>query len=487
MNKNILFVTVDQFRGECFVSGDEQKSWPIKTPALASLAKQGVHFTRHYSQASPCAPGRASLYTGMYQMNHRVVANGTPLDHSFDNLALVLRRSGYEPALFGYTDQSVDPRVTTGPDDPRLQTYEGVLPGFDCILDLTRGHDPWLSWLESAGVDITRGVISMLVTEHKRSADLSVSSFLTNEFLDWHESQNNPWCAHLSYLRPHPPYSAAGEYSTMYDGTELGDVIDVAKDTHPLHRALLDIDSAAAPTEKEKLLKLRAQYFGMISEVDAQLGRVFQALQERGDWENTVIIVTSDHGEMLGDHGLKEKMGYWEQAFHVPCVIRVPELTVSHGHIIEHFTENIDLLPTLCEVVGVQAPHQCDGYSLVPFLDGRTPSRWRNGATWEFDWSAYFIDRTPDSSWNRHLTTFSLVTRLTETHALVQMADGTSMCFDLVTDPHWKTKETNTDIVLKLSQELHAWRMQHNRHAFTGFLVEDGGVGRWPTEVAWRS
>ena len=74
----------------------------------------------------------------MYQLNHRVVANGTPLDHSFDNLALVLRRSGYAPALFGYTDQSVDPRVTTGPDDPRLETYEGVLPGFDCIVDLTR-------------------------------------------------------------------------------------------------------------------------------------------------------------------------------------------------------------------------------------------------------------------------------------------------------------------------------------------------------------
>ena len=66
------------------------------------------------------------------------------------------------------------------------------------------------------------------------------------------------------------------------------------------------------------------------------------------------------------------------------------------------------------------------------------------------------------------------------------MADGTSMCFDLATDPHWKTKETNPEVILELSQELHAWRMQHNRHVFTGFLVEDGGVGRWPTDVAWR-
>jgi arylsulfatase A-like enzyme len=487
VKKNILFITVDQFRGECLVSGDEQKDWPIKTPTLALLAEQGVHFTRHFSQASPCAPGRASLYTGMYQMNHRVVANGTPLDQSFDNLALVLRRFGYAPALFGYTDQSVDPRVTTGPDDPRLQTYEGVLPGFDCIIDLTRGHEPWLSWLESLDVDTSNGVISMLATEHKRPAHLSVSSFMTNEFLDWHENQNEPWCAHLSYLRPHPPYSAAGDYSAMYDGTELGESIDVADDIHPLHQALLGIDSAAAPSEPEQLRRLRAQYFGMISEVDAQLGRVFQVLEERGEWEDTIVIVTSDHGEMLGDHGLKEKMGYWDQAFHVPCIIRVPELKEAQGTKVEQFTENIDLVPTLCELIGVETPHQCDGYSLAPFLRAEIPARWRTAATWEFDWSAYLIDPTPGATWNRRLTTMSLVTLRTDSHALVQMADGTSMCFDLATDPHWKTKETNPEVILALSQELHAWRMQHNRHVFTGFLVEQGGVGRWPTDVAWRS
>ena len=76
-------------------------------------------------------------------MNHRVVANGTPLDDGFDNIALAARRAGYTPTLFGYTDQSIDPRVTTGASDPRLQTYEGILSGFDCALDLTRRMTPW--------------------------------------------------------------------------------------------------------------------------------------------------------------------------------------------------------------------------------------------------------------------------------------------------------------------------------------------------------
>ncbi|MFN5841463.1 MAG: sulfatase-like hydrolase/transferase, partial [Acidimicrobiaceae bacterium] len=132
MTPNILLITLDQFRGDCLSAAGHPL---VKTPHLDALAANGVRFTRHYSQASPCAPGRASLYTGMYQMNHRVVANGTPLDERFDNIALVARRAGYAPALFGYTDQSVDPRVTTGPDDERLTTYEGVLPGFDCHLD----------------------------------------------------------------------------------------------------------------------------------------------------------------------------------------------------------------------------------------------------------------------------------------------------------------------------------------------------------------
>ena len=114
---NILLITLDQFRGDCLSCAGHPV---VKTPNLDRLAVEGVRFARHYSQSAPCSPGRASLYTGMYQMNHRVVANGTPLDASFDNLALAARRIGYDPTLFGYTDQSVDPRETEGPDDPRL-------------------------------------------------------------------------------------------------------------------------------------------------------------------------------------------------------------------------------------------------------------------------------------------------------------------------------------------------------------------------------
>ena len=130
---NVMFVTLDQFRADCLsVAGHPL----VETPNLDRLAATGVRFASHFGQAAPCAPGRASLYTGMYQMNHRVVANGTPLEHRFDNVARVGRRAGFAPALFGYTDQGVDPSTVSDPTDPRLDTYEGVLPGFDAVLPL---------------------------------------------------------------------------------------------------------------------------------------------------------------------------------------------------------------------------------------------------------------------------------------------------------------------------------------------------------------
>ncbi len=111
---NILFITADQWRGECLsVLGHAH----VKTPNLDALAAEGVTFKRHYAQATPCGPSRACLYTGMYMQNHRSVLNGTPLEARHSNMALEARKAGYEPALFGHTDVSPDPRQYAPHDD----------------------------------------------------------------------------------------------------------------------------------------------------------------------------------------------------------------------------------------------------------------------------------------------------------------------------------------------------------------------------------
>ncbi|MBU6242338.1 MAG: sulfatase-like hydrolase/transferase, partial [Acidobacteria bacterium] len=294
MRPNVLLITLDQFRGDCLSAAGHPL---VKTPNLDALASEGVRLARHFSQAAPCSPGRASLYTGMYQMNHRVLGNGSPLDRSFDNIALMSRRAGYAPTLFGYTDQAVDPRETTGPDDPRLRTYEGVLPGFDVALDLTGEHRAWQDWLHERGHDVSFGHVALLSTENERPATHSVSSFLTDAFVEWLDGERHGWFAHLSYLRPHPPYRAAGEFAEMYDPADVSMPIAASDERHALHDLMLAIDETAAPTDEVRVRRMRAQYYGMISEVDHQLGRVRAALEARGEWDSTIVIVTSDHAE----------------------------------------------------------------------------------------------------------------------------------------------------------------------------------------------
>lgn len=474
---NILFVTLDQFRADCLSAAGHPV---VRTPHLDRLAREGVRLARHYSQAAPCGPGRASLYTGTYQLNHRVVANGTPLDRRLDNVALAARRAGYEPTLFGYTDQAVDPRDASGPDDPRLQTYEGVLPGFAVELDFTT-HDPsaWIGWLRELGHEVPSDSEAALLGEPDRPAEHSLSAFHAGAFIGWMGRQKGPWFAHLSQLRPHPPYAAAGRFATMYDPQGIAPPIAPAPERHRLHEGLLRV--LPAPGDPAEMAGVQAQYFGMISEVDHQLGRIWAALEAAGQWEETFIVVTADHGEQLGDHGLIEKAGYFEQSYHVLGIVRDPRRPQAHGSVVERFTENVDILPTLCEAMGAPVPAQCDGLPLTPFLAGEEPSWWRQAAHWEFDWRVGNIPQGDHPwPWDRRLERQSLAVRRTDETAYVQLADGDWLCFDLAADPSWRTIITDPARVLPQAQAMLVWRAQHADRTLTGLLIEGGGVGRWP-------
>ena len=494
MSQNILLVTLDQFRGDCL----SLLGHPVvRTPNLDALSRDATTFTQHYSQAAPCSPGRASLYTGMYLMNHRVCFNGSPLDDRFDNVARVARRHGYAPALFGYTDQGVDPRATTSANDSRLSTYQGVLPGFDWVLDLSEPYTPWLTHLRTHGHAPADHIVA-LETEHERDESLSISTFLTDQFLGWHADARQatttdaPWFAHLSYLRPHPPYTAAGRWAHEYDPDQVDLPTAPSNERHGFHEAVMQLPETKAPSTEAGMRRLRAQYYGMISEVDAQLGRIFAALRERGEWENTIVVITADHGEQLGDHGLREKVGFFEQSYRIIGMVRAPQLAGGHGRLVDAFTENVDILPTLCDLIAAPIPAQCDGRSLVPWLAGDTPANWREMATWEYDWRQLYVSDDANGSalqWphDRRLERQHLCTQRDAHTAYVQFGNGDWLAFDLAADPTWRTPITDAARVLPLAQRMLTWRSQHANRELSGFKLEDGGVGRWPANVPWRS
>ena len=476
---NILLVTLDQFRGDCLSAAGHPI---VRTPNLDRLAAQGVRLARHYSQSSPCSPGRACLYTGTYQLNNRVVANGTPLDARFDNLALAARRAGYSPTLFGYTDQSIDPRQASGPDDPRLSSYEGVLPGFDIGLEITGAEQrAWIDWLVELGYPVPADADDALLLESDRPVEHSASAFLTDHLVDWIGRQRGPWFAHASYFRPHSPYAAAGRFAHAYDPAAIALPIAPAADRHPLHEGLLHHPETAAPKGDDAIRQLRAQYFGMVSEVDHQLGRVWQTLEQLGQWDDTWIFVTSDHGEDHGDRGLIGKSGFFEGSYHIVGIARDPRYRATHGSTVNHFTENVDVFPTLCDALGIDTPAQCDGLPLTPFLRGEKPPWWRDAAHWEFDWRFTRIPHGPHVwPWDRRLERQHLAVLRSERAAYVQFGDGSWLCFDLAADPTWRTQVSDAAVVLAHAQAMLTWRSQHAERTLTGMLVEKGGIGRWP-------
>lgn len=395
---NILLITADQWRGDCLgVAGHPA----VRTPNLDALAREATVFCNHHAACAPCSPARASLYTGLYQMNHRVTHNGAPLDARFDNMALAARRAGYLPTLFGYTDTALDPRGRD-PQDPALRSYEEVLPGFTCRQPLREDDRTWITWLGRRGHDA-----GLLADPHRvepaddggvslappgYGADETQTAFLTEAFLDWHAEQTGEaWFAHVSFLRPHPPFVVPEPYASMISPDDVPAPIPLAEPPHPLVQIIRQIAPAAdfqpglegciESLSETDFRRIRALYYGMIAEVDAQIGHLFDTLRARGDWEDTMVIFTSDHGEMLGDHGLLGKGGFYRESQHIPLMIRLPGGVANE---VAAYTSAVDVFPTLLELWGLEGRHAPDGDSLLPALTGAAPVG-RPWAIWEFD------------------------------------------------------------------------------------------------------
>jgi arylsulfatase A-like enzyme len=483
-NLNVLFITADQWRGDCLSSA----AHPVaRTPHLDGLAGQGVSFRRHFAQAAPCGPSRASLYTGMYLMNHRSVLNGTPLDARHDNVALVARRLGYAPALFGYTDMSIDPR-TVSSDDPRLFRYEGVLPGFDAVCHLPESKPlAWLDWMRSDGVDVPdawREFVDRPApgTRWRTQYDAahSQTAFLTDKLLDWAQAQTDPWFAHLSFLRPHPPFLAPAPYDTMFDPATVPPCVRAPSRAeegaqHPLLGVMIDHPLLKSPDDAQEQRELQATYYGMLAEVDDHIGRILEWLDASGQSDRTIVIFTSDHGETLGDHWILHKLGWFDQSYHVPMIVRGPE--IADGRTVDAFTEHVDVLPTVCDLIGADVPLQCDGRALTPWLRGDTPDDWRLETHFEFDF------RDPDSdlleqAFGLTLEECSLAVLRDAEGKYVHFSGHPNMppiFFDLATDPaqihNVADSPAYADRVLDYAQRMLAWRMRHTERTLTGMKL----------------
>ena len=405
MARNVLFITADQWRGEC-LSG---RGHFVQTPNLDALARAGVLFTHHFANTAPCGPSRASIHTGLYQHGHGVTFNGVPLDGRFTNWALEARRAGWDPVLFGYTDTANE----SGGDD---DWHDDVLPGLKPIVQLgkaIKAPDAWVDWLRDKGYPIPDSLIDLYTKTREPSdgdyapplevpAELHDTHFMVDQVIDYIADRSG-WCVHLSLLRPHPPWRAPEPYNRLYPPGELPSprrAVDPEHEAaqHPFVAHAMERGYMRLSRDDEQLGKFRSGYYGLMTEVDDNLGRLFAALKRSGAWDETLIVFTSDHGEQAGDHWLLDKLGYFDESFHVPLIIHNPlsEADAHRGCQVDAFTEGVDIMPTLLAWLGIEVPTQCAGESLLgATTTGDLGADWRTEAHWEYDFGRSRFNAQP--------------------------------------------------------------------------------------------
>ena len=507
---NVLFICADQWRADCISALGHPN---VRTPNLDALAADGMLFRNHFGQCTPCGPSRASLLTGLYLMNHRSGRNGTPLDARHTNIALEARKAGYEPALFGYTDTSIDPRGRH-PDDPLLTGYDkGVLPGFVAPLHLPDDMGAWIADLLARGYDLPSGrsdvfrpkapfdrpadrgfrfVPSMFLAEHSETA------FLADAFLKWLlVRQDKPWFAHVVFYRPHPPLIAPEPYNAMVHPDDVAlparaATLEEERRQHPLLAYELDRLSRPGVYDEHspfdpvsagdlEIRQMRAAYYGLIAEVDHHLGRIVDHLKATGQYERTLIVVTSDHAEMLGEHHVWGKEIYFDQAFRVPLVVRDPrpEADASRGARADAFTEAIDVMPTILDWLGLEPPRSCDGRSLLGLVRGTVPADWRREVFFEHDFRTVKSQKA-ETALGIPSDECSYAVIRDGRFKYVHFAALPPLLFDMAGDPHemenLADKPEMATTMLRYAQKMLNWRLSHADRTLTSMQLTKDGV-----------
>ena len=416
----------------------------LQTPHFDRVASRGVRFSRCYVQSPICGSSRMSTYTGRYPSSHGAFWNGVPLKVGEQTMGDHLRRAGMDCVLIGKTHMRADvegmDRLGIAPDsiigvrasecgfDLGLRDDGMVCQGPDGGYDDNdsaynlylkskgySGDNPWHDYANS-GVDENLNVksgfelINTSMPANVREED-SETAWLTDCMIEWLEdrkqhsagSDAKPWCVHLSYIKPHWPFIVPKPYHDMYSKEQI---LPVAKseqelqNQHPVLAAFRKGIVAQTSTSDEARDRVVPAYMGLVKQCDDHLGRLMDYLRKSGLMENTTVVLTSDHGDYLGDHYLGEKGLFHDCSVKVPLIIMDPDPSAdsSRGSVCDELVEAIDLLPTFLdthtdESTSANLRHILEGRSLLPFIrtaikettDKSLPSR--DYAISEYDFS----------------------------------------------------------------------------------------------------
>jgi arylsulfatase A-like enzyme len=419
---NILFIMYDQLRFDYLSCAGHPH---LHTPNFDRVAAKGVRFTNAYCQSPICGASRMSFYTGRYASSHGAQWNGYPLRVGEQTLGDHLRKVGMDCWLIGKTHMKADAEgmARLGLEPDSLIGARQAECGFDAwVRDdglwaegpdgfydekrspyneylKSKGYDGDNPWSQNANAGVKDGQIASAwmfdncdLPANIREED-SETPWLTQKTIEFMEAQTGPWCAHVSYIKPHWPYIVPAPYHDMYGANHVPTPTrsdDEWRDPHPVFHAFLKGKVAEAFQRDEVRQKVIPAYMGLIKQCDDQLGVILDYLDRTGKADDTMIVLTSDHGDYLGDHWMGEKDLFHDPSVKIPMIVYDPraEADATRGTTCDALVESLDLAATFVEVAGGKVPgHIIEGRSLLPWLRGETPD-WRDFVISEYDYSA---------------------------------------------------------------------------------------------------
>lgn len=431
---NILFVLCDQLGARWL----PLHGHPIvSAPHLDRFANVSTVFQRAITSSPVCTPYRGCLLSGRYPSQTGLLENGQAYPASLKSIANYLNEGGYSSHYVGKWHLS-------GPQ----QQNRWVPP------EKRAGFQNFIGW-ESHHVDHFSG----LIWEDDPEDPIEMKGHETDALTDIALAQLSkaagapePFLLMLSYQAPHPPCSPPERYRAPYEGREL--LCEPNADASAWFKA----DSWNADYDIETFRQL---YFGEISQLDVAFGRLLTALDDTGLRENTLVIFTSDHGEMAGARGLFGKGLMYEEALHVPLIVRAPGQ--NSGRRTDFIASTVDLLPTLLDYAGCAPDENTEGISLRPYIEDKTRatdrvaiSEYHNFCATTRDWKLFTRGRSLENA------------------ALYNIADDPYEMNNLLDNP------SCADLQFHLSRELENWHQRVVRNEATAHPASSESETRWP-------
>ncbi len=489
---NVLFIICDQLRADhlaCYGNVD------IKTPNIDSLASDGIKFTNAYCTNPICMPNRSTIFTGTYPSIHGVRCNGINLNTKIPTFSQTLRECGYHTSsigkihlncftpLFDRKCNSVEPMLgwTFQPKDKRpiIPTPYYGLDEVDLVVghgDAVTGH--YLDWLEERSPKLVDSIKKRIHKLFQKSyydtqfpVELYQSSYITEKTIAFFKRfsegcyENKPFFLHCSFPDPHHPVCPPGKYREMYNPEDLNlsPSFNDTLDNHTIIGEYLEnaYDNSAyiRKTSEEEIRKFLAYTYGTISLIDFSVGQILAALSSFGLDKNTMVIFTSDHGEICGDHGIIFKgMVHYRGIINVPLIWNVPNITEPNS-ITNSLASSIDIPSTILNLLEIDCkfhPLGMQGHDLTPILkDPKYKVR-----------DQCIIEEDEDFKMKKgtYQTPMRVRTMVTEDYRITiyQGREDTGELYDLKNDPHelnnlWHEKgsqELRFKLVNKLIHEI---------------------------------